>query len=198
MQLVQPKSVCDIGCGIGAWLAAFRDLGNVKDLLGFDGDYIKKYHLLIDPDHFITKNLEEMPITCGRTFDLAVSLEVAEHLSEKVALSFVECLTRLAPVILFSAAIPHQRGNNHINEQWPSYWAELFSRFHYVPVDCVRRNFWDNERVSCWYSQNIILYVKSDQLEKFHNLNSLPLDERKLPLSLVHPLLWQDRNRLSK
>jgi len=192
MELIHPESVVDVGCGIGAWLAAFRDLGNVKDYLGFDGNYIEKKHLLIDPNHFIVKNLEDMPITCERTFDLAVSLEVAEHLSTKIALPFVESLTRLAPIVLFSAAIPSQGGTNHINEQWPSYWAELFSRFHYVPVDCIRRKFWNNENVSFWYSQNTVLYVKANLLEKYPRI-SKEYDHscQKTPLPLVHPLLWK-------
>jgi len=189
IDLVHPESVVDVGCGIGAWLAAFRDFGNVKDHLGFDGDYINQQYLLISTDCFVAKNLEEMPIPCDRSFDLAVSLEVGEHLSEQVALPFIESLTRLAPVVLFSAAIPGQGGTNHINEQWPSYWAELFFRFHYVPIDCIRKKFQSNEKVSLWYSQNTILYVKSGQLEKYPELLNLPV---------VHPSQWQsclDHNR---
>jgi len=193
MELVRPKSIVDVGCGVGAWLAAFRDIGHIKDYLGIDGDYIQKQHLLIDQSNFLAKNLEKMPITCGRSFDLAVSLEVAEHLAEELALPFVESLTRLAPVILFSAAIPNQGGANHIHERWPSYWAELFSRFHYVPVDCIRRKFWNNEKVSWWYSQNIILYAKFDQLEKYPFLNKEYDSFKEPPLSLVHPRLWKWR-----
>jgi SAM-dependent methyltransferase len=193
MELVQPKSVVDVGCGVGAWLAAFRDLGNVKDHLGFDGDYIKEQLLLISPDRFVVKNLEEVPITCERSFDLAVSLEVAEHLSEEVASSFVKSLTQLAPVVLFSAAIPWQGGANHINEQWPSYWAELFAQFHYVPIDCIRRKFWNNEKVSFWYSQNAFLYVQSDRLEKYPLLNKEYHSNQKTPLSLIHPVLWKTK-----
>jgi len=193
MELVHPKSVVDVGCGVGAWLAAFRDLGNIQDHLGFDGDYIKKQNLLINPDFFVTKNLEEMPLSCERTFDLAVSLEVAEHLPEKIALSFVETLTQLAPVVLFSAAIPKQGGTNHINEQWPSYWAELFRQFHYVPLDCVRKKFWENLNVNFWYSQNSILYVKLDQLEKYPLLAQEYHSNNGTPLAYIHPSLWKTR-----
>lgn len=198
MELVQPKSVVDVGCGVGAWLAAFRDLGKVEDYLGFDGDYIKAQNLLIPPDHFVTKNLEEMPIACERTFDLAVSLEVGEHLTEETALPFVECLTRLAPVVLFSAAIPGQGGKNHINEQWPAYWAELFSKFQYVPVDCIRKRFWHDEEVSWWYSQNAMLYVKADRLAEYPQLSDEYHSCESVPLSLVHPTLWQKKGHCSK
>jgi len=194
IELVHPRSVVDVGCGIGAWLAAFRDLGDVQDYLGFDGDYINKQYLLISPDCFVVKNLEEMPLIWDRSFDLAVSLEVGEHLSERVALSFVESLTRLAPVVLFSAAIPGQGGTNHINEQWPSFWAELFFHFHYVPIDCIRKKFWNNEKIGYWYSQNTFLYVKSDQLEKYPQLSEeYRASPETFPLSFVHPSLWQSR-----
>jgi hypothetical protein len=46
-------------------------------------------------------------------FDLAVCLEVAEHLPPERAESFIRELCDLAPVVLFSAAIPGQGGTGH-------------------------------------------------------------------------------------
>ena len=63
-----------------------------------------------------------------RKFDLAISLEVAEHLKSSSSEDFVQSLTTLAPMILFSAAIPHQGGLHHINEQWLEYWGDLFNK----------------------------------------------------------------------
>lgn len=60
-------------------------------------------------------------MTFNRRFDLAMTIEVAEHLTPVRADSFVEDLTRLSDVVLFSAAIPAQGGINHVNEQWQSY-----------------------------------------------------------------------------
>lgn len=190
LDLVRPKSVVDVGCGIGAWISKFRDLGNLDDYLGIDGDYIDKNILLIDAARFMPRNLEQVPFDCGKSFDLAVSLEVAEHLSEDKALPFVETLTGLAPVVLFSAAIPWQGGTNHINEQWPDYWAEKFAAFDYVPIDCLRRKFWNDKEVSWWYSQNIILYVKKDRLSGYPDLEKLRDPEDAAPLPLVHPNIW--------
>ena len=190
LEIVRPTSVVDIGCGIGAWLSQFRDLGNIENYLGIDGDYIDKSILLIDSAKFMPRNLEQVPFDCGKSFDLAVSLEVAEHLSEEKALPFVETLTRLAPVVLFSAAVPHQGGTNHINEQWPDYWAEKFATFDYVPIDCLRKKFWNNEEIRWWYSQNIILYVKKDRLSEYPNLEKLYDPNDMMPLPLVHPNIW--------
>ena len=60
------------------------------------------------------------PLQIDRRFDLALSLEVAEHLPPECGSEFVQTLTDLSSVILFSAAIPFQGGTDHLNEQWPS------------------------------------------------------------------------------
>ena len=64
------------------------------------------------------------PFTLDRTSDLVVCLEVAEHVPPLSAGDFIASLTRLASIILFSAAIPYQGGDGHLNEQWPEYWAD--------------------------------------------------------------------------
>ena len=78
-------------------------------------------------------------IEIDREFDLVVSLEVAEHLPEECAKIFIKSLTKLGPVILFSAAIPFQGWTNHLNEQWPDYWANYFKDNGYEAIDCIRK-----------------------------------------------------------
>ena len=71
-------------------------------------------------------------------------LEVAEHIPPECADIFVESLTwGLAPVIMFSAAVPGQGGTLHLNEQWPAYWASKFAQHGYVLIDCLRPQLWD-------------------------------------------------------
>jgi SAM-dependent methyltransferase len=119
LRLVQPEPVVDVGCGDGAWLSVFRELG-VNHRFGLDGDYVDRRLLQIPQDQFSATDLS-LPFRLPCTFDLAVSLEVAEHLPPQSAEDFVDSLTRLAPVVLFSAAIPLQGGTHHLNEQWPDY-----------------------------------------------------------------------------
>ena len=128
-QYVQPASVVDVGCGEGAWLSEFCAAG-VRDYLGVDGDYVDRTKLLIEPDRFQAADLAQ-GIDLGRRFDLAVCLEVAEHLPQSAAGRFVAALAALSDVVLFSAAIPQQLGTDHINLQWPGYWRELFVRHGY-------------------------------------------------------------------
>jgi SAM-dependent methyltransferase len=157
IDLIRPRSVIDIGCGHGTWLAAFQECG-VTDLFGVDGSWVKTDDLVIDSVPFRSLDLEQ-PFELERRFDLAVSLEVAEHLPGASAATFVNSLVQLAPVVLFGAAVPGQRGAHHVNEQWPSYWADLFLRHGYAMVDVIRPKVWTNQQVAWWYAQNTFLFV---------------------------------------
>lgn len=154
--ILSPRSVVDLGCGIGTFLHYFKNSG--CEVLGIDGEWTNKDLLFkhIDPSEFVEANIEE-PIQMNNRFDLALSLEVAEHLKENCADTYVETLVSLSDVILFSAAIPGQGGQNHVNEQWVDYWIAKFSEHDYVFHDVLRPIFWENENVDCWYKQNMFL-----------------------------------------
>lgn len=185
LQLIPACNVVDIGCGQGDWLAAFLNCG-VADVLGIDGDHIDASALSIPPEQFRAADLSK-PIFLGRKFDLAVSLEVAEHLPAYSAADFIESLTRLAPAVLFSGAIPYQGGVNHVNERWPEYWAALFEGKGYVPVDAIRRRVWQDESVEWWYAQNTILFVCPELLESDSALKAEFEQTDPKQLSRVHP-----------
>ena len=97
----------------------------------------------------------------------------------------------LAPAVLFSAAIPGQGGRGHINEQWPTYWQELFGRHDYVPIDCVRSKVWHEPTVNAWYRQNTIVFAARSLLDSHERLRAEHDRSAGLPLSLVHPLVLQ-------
>jgi len=185
MDLVSPKSVVDVGCGVGMWLSCFQTLG-VKDILGIDGDYIKLEQLHIPKENFLTIDISK-PFNIDKKADLVMSLEVGEHLPDSSANSFVESITKIAPVVLFSAAIPQQPGTAHINCQWPEYWANLFKKFGYIPVDAIRRIVWTNSNVEYWYAQNTIIYVKESELSKYPRLQKEIENGFSTTLPLVHP-----------
>jgi SAM-dependent methyltransferase len=188
LQLHHARSVVDVGCGEGVWLAAFRRHG-VGEILGIDGDYIDRGRLQIPECCFQPADLSK-PLTVAGVFDLAVSLEVAEHLPPESAAGFVESLTRLAPVVLFSAAIPFQGGTHHVNEQWPDVWAALFQVHEYALVDCIRKRIWRDEAVSASYAQNTLLFVRSDVLESSPGLRAELALANPDQLLLVHPTLY--------
>lgn len=185
LKLVSVKSVVDVGCGQGTWLAAFQRFG-VEDILGVDGDYVDRSALEIPGDCFKALDLLKR-FELGRTFDLAVSLEVAEHLDAGSAEGFVASITELAPVVLFSAAIPFQGGVHHVNEQWPDVWVSLFSKFGFVAIDCIRRHVWENDAVEWWYAQNSLIFARGDALESIPVLKREFEDSKDGQIRLVHP-----------
>jgi SAM-dependent methyltransferase len=190
LDLTDPKSIVDVGCGVGTWLAAARELG-VRDVLGLDGPYVDTTMLQIPPDCFRAADLTQ-PLDAGRTFDVALCLEVAEHLPESNANTLVESLTHLAPLVLFSAAVPRQCGEHHVNEQWQSWWVERFQQVGYIAVDCIRRRIWDDGQVEWWYAQNSLLMVRGDHLQTSPRL--VQEHQRSSgPVNIVHPQGYLDR-----
>lgn len=185
MSLARPKSVLDVGCGLGGWLAAFRDAG-VERIQGVDGGHVDQTRLRIPREYFHAQDLGRPLETPGR-FDLAMSLEVAEHLPAERAASFVEDLTSRAPLVLFSAAIPFQGGAHHVNEQWPSYWAGLFERHGFRPIDTIRAKVWRDPSVMWWYAQNTLLYASDELIAQSGSIRAEYDRCKDRPLDLVHP-----------
>jgi len=185
LEWIKPRRVIDVGCGVGSWLKAFTEEG-ISDVTGVDGDYVDASLLVIPKDRFIAADLTS-PLKIEGSFDLVVSLEVGEHLPESAAKTFVDSLTSLGPVVLFSAAIPLQGGANHLNEQWPDYWVRLFAARGYRPVDCLRRRIWKNDEVNYFYAQNAMFFVREDSFGAFPKLAEAYPNTNLDQLSLVHP-----------
>ncbi len=187
ISLVQPKSVVDVGCGRGSWLCVFQECG-VERILGIDAASVNPDWLLIPKECFRSMDLA-LPFQLDEQFDLAVCLEVAEHLPDHAAVSLISSLTALAPVVLFSAAVPFQGGVHHVNEQWPEYWRELFERESYCMLDLIRKEIWKDPRIKYWYRQNLFLYVRNDLMvsrPKFAEAAHLADD-----LRLIHPAILE-------
>jgi SAM-dependent methyltransferase len=182
-QYYQPKSIIDIGCGQGAWLDAAESLG-AKYLRGFDGDWIIEESLLSKNIIFTHINLESSMPEIDRDYDLCISLEVAEHLSERQGKILIDLLCEASNVVLFSAAVKNQGGTHHKNEQWQSYWINLFRVNGYECLDILRPEIWNNPSVKWWYRQNIFLFV--DPTKSRLNIESLRRLEKPI-YDLVHP-----------
>ena len=181
-------SVVDVGCGVGGWVAEYMRHG-VERVLGVDGDYVDLASLEIPADRFQSADLSR-PLDLG-SFDLAMSLEVAEHLPEDCAETFVDTLTKAAPIVVFSAAVPEQGGVNHVNEQWPSYWIRKFAARGYVVEDCIRPAIWNDERVKWWYRQNIFVFRRQTGTATPETAVSPEI------LDCIHPVAWNEARRSS-
>ncbi len=199
VDLLRPTSVIDVGCGTGNWLKAFREAG-IETIRGIDGSWVDRSSLVIPQEWFSHCDLRQ-PFQLPRRFDLAVSLEVAEHLPPQSARTFVEGLVGLADAIVFSAAIPFQGGTNHLNEQWPDYWVDLFRENQYALVDCLRGRIWHDEQVAWWYRQNMLLFVKMTGVDDYsERLKIQPkmAASPTYPISIVHPTAYLARLDLDK
>jgi SAM-dependent methyltransferase len=200
-RIVPPaRSVADVGCGVAPWLRVARELGAERGL-GIDGDYVDRGRLLVEPALFRHCDLENgslAEVAAGEHFDLAICMEVAEHLSDARAAGFVRELCGLSELVLFSAAIPEQGGTHHINEQWPGYWSALFRQEGFLCFDLLRPRLWNEAGCEWWYLQNVLIFAKegSAAAASLAQVGS-PVAE---PLALVHPRKlrhaldeWQER-----
>ena len=178
------ESVLDVGCGIGTWLNVFQEYPRL-DILGLDGEYVNRDLLAknIPLDSFKSFDLSK-GFDLNKKFDLAVCLEVAEHLPITSSDLLVDSLCRHSDKVVFSAAIPNQGGQNHLNEQWPSYWINKFKRNGFEVYDLIRPRIWNNPQVDIWYKQNLLIFSKN----KIQNAEVGALD-------LVLPEYWIQSNK---
>jgi SAM-dependent methyltransferase len=158
-------SVVDIGCGVGTWMSVFLDNG-ITDIRGFDVSDLPDEYYLVEKQRITTGyDFSSGSLDLNVSAELAICLEVAEHLSESISDNLVNTLVNAAPVVIFSAAFPGQTGVNHINEQPPWYWREKFRGYGYTEIDFLRPLIWWDSEVAWWYRQNITSYVSLDFLK---------------------------------
>lgn len=156
-----PKSVIDIGCGNGIYLAEF--LKNNVDILGYDGSPAAISSSLVG-DKIKLHDLCE-PLELSQHFDLCLCLEVAEHLEKSCAQTLISALTGLSATIIFTAATPGQGpiSIGHINEQPPRYWQEKFERKNFILnktlTEKIKKEMAD-QHVVWWLIKNLMIYEK--------------------------------------
>ena len=157
-------------------------------ITGIDGIWVPHQYLVIPQINFfptdISKNLknETSELWTLPKYDIIISLEVAEHIEQNLSDNFVKFITSHSNYILFSAAIPGQTGDGHINEQWPSYWAEKFFYYGFELFDFIRHKIWDDDKIPFWYRQNCFLGARKGLLQ-------LPDSQRVTgkKFDIVHP-----------
>jgi SAM-dependent methyltransferase len=157
---LRPRSVVDVGCGTGALLEVLRERG--CDVFGFEYskaalEYCRRRRLAV-----AKFDLEKDVLHDDRAFDVAVSMEVAEHLPATVADRYVDLLVRVSDTVVFTAAIPGQGGNDHVNEQPPEYWIGKFARRGFRLDDARTRRWreaWEaGGKVQDWYHKNLMIF----------------------------------------
>lgn len=164
---VRVESIVDAGCGSGAWIrtaleegfekAYGLDLTSSIDLINKNPDF--KAQLDSGRIKLIERDFVSNPISEFPKADLAVCLEVLEHLPPSTADSLVSRLTEASDFVIFSAAQPGQGGTYHINEQELRYWVDQFAKYDFEPFDPFREILSQSKFVPRFYSLNMLLMV---------------------------------------
>lgn len=194
-----PAGVLDVGAGEGHWLDAAHARWPGSSMLGLD--LIERTDTFPMVTHWDADGDVELPLHAGpgsppdppektthRRWPLVLCLEMAEHVSPASGDRLVAELCRVGAAVLWSAAIPGQGGDGHVNEQPPAYWNERFNRHGWFLVDPFRFQLWGDERIECWYRQNLLLAMPGT----LHSDGRVggPL-ATSAPPYLVHPATFQ-------
>lgn len=154
--MYSPQSVIDIGCGSGIFLDNFD-----CEVLGVDGESTGGF--LLHESQFKQADLRH-PQDFGK-FDLAICLEVIEHLQPEYEDILVETIAKSADTIAFSGAKPGQVGTNHYNCQTQEYWLTKFAQYGFSRTaetdDLIR--YMDSQPAfkQChWLVENIMILKK--------------------------------------
>lgn len=190
------SSVLDVGCGQGAWLAAWMQRG-VTDVLGLDGDYVARTALQIPPAAFRPTDISRT-FALARKFDLVQCLEVAEHIPAEHAGTLIDNLARHGDVILFSAATPGQGGVHHVNEQPMAYWAAHFADRGYAAFDCLRPRIRSLKSVEPWYRYNIMIFANADGEQRLPDAMLRTKVPDGTPFADFSDVLWRIRCGLTR
>jgi SAM-dependent methyltransferase len=153
---LRPRRIVDVGCGTGALLEALGRTG--CECLGLE--YAEAALEICRARGVTVKRFDLEKANRWRRLkgcDVAISMEVGEHLPESAADRYVGLLTSLAPVIVFTAAHPGQGGADHLNEQPMSYWVAKFGARGYGS---------DQETTTRWRRQ-----LEAGQVPKFYSDN---------------------------
>jgi SAM-dependent methyltransferase len=164
VSLLDVKSVLDVGCGAGAWLAAYRGLG-ATDCIGVDGDYVDRDLLMVEPSWFSPRDITKR-FDFGREFDLVQCLEVAEHIPGNACDTLIDNIVRHGRKVLFSAAVPGQGGEDHINERPYEFWRDMFASRGYRLFDFVRPRVDGNGAIEPWYRYNVMFFAHDSIAER--------------------------------
>lgn len=187
LHMVPVRSVIDFGCGAGAWLAAF-EIAGIEHCVGIEGGDVNANAANSSQITIYTSNLEHK-ISLGERFDLAISLEVGEHLRASAADNYIASIAGHSDLVLFSAAVPGQGGLRHVNEQWPQYWASLFAQHGYFCYDVLRDQIWNDAEIAFWYRQNVLLFASGEAAHAIERQGHKPSN----PRALVHPCLFEQK-----
>ena len=165
LEILKPRSLIDVGCGIGDFVKWF--LNHKINAFGLEGTAAVMDYVVIPTERMFYGDLRRpLSIPAIPRFDLAMSIEVAEHIEPEHAANYIHNLACFSDNLLLSIAGPGQLGHSHVNLQPKSYWDELFMKFNYVRFPEIENNIkeclyaYQNKRWIKAVSNNLVFYKK--------------------------------------
>jgi SAM-dependent methyltransferase len=157
--------LADVGCGTGAYAAAGRSAGLV--VVGYERSRVGR--AIAHAQRVRAKPFDltdQATLDAIGSFDLAYSLEVAEHLPPELGERLVALLLTTAPTVVFTAAHPGQGGQGHVNEQAAGYWIERFAAHggtHMPDVTAALRDRFEQAGMESYLIENVLVFRRADQ-----------------------------------
>lgn len=194
-----PKKIIEFGCGPGHLTLALAKLGiNITAVDGFSNpNFSNVKNISFTKLDLNNKKDSKAFLNSNTEFDLAICMEVAEHLSPKSCSHLINLLTRSAPVVIFSAAVPNQLGAGHINCQNRLLWHKLFSKNNFVLIDSLRKEFTSNDKLAIWYKLNTLDYVNQNHVEVDLSLLNRTIENLMHNESYASSLFYDTSNALN-
>lgn len=133
----EPKSVLDLGCGIGSYLLGALNKGlSINHVYGIEiSGHAEKY-----TDERIKPSIVYESVIGRRSanWKCVICFEVAEHIEPIDSDDLIQGIAHASNGrILFSAAPPGQDGTGHINCQPKEYWIDLFAKCGRTPLESI-------------------------------------------------------------
>lgn len=175
-ELFHPKSILEFGCGDGNLTRVLQKEGiSITALDGFSQPDFSKFRNIsfhkLDLNNVETVN--NFIKTNGKKYDLAICMEVAEHLKPEVSENLIEWLASSADRVIFSASVTMQGGEGHINCRNRLFWNDLFEKKSFFLNDVIRKSIRKFPDVGIWYRLNTLVYEKKPEgltLEDYKSL----------------------------
>src|SRR3989344_6257034 len=127
-----------------------------------DGSVAALRNSAIDKNKFKIQDLTQ-PFVLSKRYDCALCFEVAEHIPTDKSEILVRNITQASDLIIFTSAHEGQGGHDHINEQPPQFWIDIFTKnnFRFIEDDTQRLKSLLSERGALsWMAENILVFKK--------------------------------------
>lgn len=161
-EMYSPKNVIDIGCNEGLYLEGFSGC----KVLGIDFDA----HSLAKATVPVIRLDITKPLDLPR-YDLAICLEVLEHIPSEDSDAVLDNICRASDTIVFTAAQPGAGGVGHINCQPKDHWRARFKDRGYEEAtketEYITQHLKEKSGIMGWLLDNLMILRKSGIPSKF-------------------------------